>query len=498
MLDSACEDDRKDGNDMSVFRSDFLWGGATAANQCEGGWQEDGKGVGVPDTMTGGTVNTPRMFYKDIRPDIYYPSHEAIDMYHHYLEDIKLFGEMGFKCYRMSINWTRLFPNGDEEKPNPKGVAFYRSVFEALRDEGIQPLVTLSHYEFPYALTKKWNGWADRRTIDCFLRYAEVCFREFGDIVKLWLTFNEINMGLMDTIGLFSTGVMPEKEPCVAIGFGGEESHAHKQIRYQALHHQFLASAKAVKLAHSIDPSFKVGCMIAGSCVYPATCAPEDVLAAQKQTYLSNYYCGDVMVRGAYGANAKSLLAAEKIDIDLQPGDEELLKEGRVDFYSFSYYSSNCATGDPAKRENTGNLSTGVRNPYLKASDWGWTIDPKGLRYYLNEVYNRYQVPLMVVENGLGAVDELVDGTVHDDYRIDYMRQHIQQMALAVEDGVDLMGYTMWGCIDLVSAGTGEMKKRYGFIYVDKNNDGSGTLKRYKKDSFYWYKKVIASNGDEL
>ncbi len=484
---------------MSKFPKGFLWGGATAANQCEGGWQADGKGIGVPDTMTGGTVSTPRMFYKEIRPDIYYPSHESIDMYHRYLDDIKLFGEMGFKCYRLSINWTRLFPKGDELEPNPKGVAFYRSIFEALKAEGITPLVTLSHYEFPYNLCLKWNGWADRRTIDCFVRYAETCFKEYGDIVKLWLTFNEINMGLMDHIGLFSTGVMPEQEPCVAISFGGEESHAHKQTRYRALHNQFVASAKVVQLAHAMDPEFKIGCMIAGSCVYPLTCNPDDILAAQREMYKGNYYCGDVMVRGAYGAMAKRILKEEQIDLDIQPGDEEILKKGTVDFYSFSYYSSNCATGAPQEAEATGNLSVGAKNPYLKASDWGWTIDPKGLRYYCNELYNRYQKPLFIVENGLGAADVLEeDKSVHDSYRIDYMRQHMEQMAEAIEDGVELMGYTCWGCIDLVSAGTGEMKKRYGMIYVDKNNDGSGTLDRYRKDSFYWYKKVIASNGEDL
>lgn len=485
---------------MSAFPKEFLWGGATAANQCEGAWQEDGKGVAVPDTMTGGTVDTPRMFYADIRPDIYYPSHESIDMYHRYLDDIKLFGEMGFKCYRMSINWTRLYPNGDEAEPNPKGVAFYRSVFEALRAEGIQPLVTLSHYEFPYGLVKKWNGWADRRTIDCFVRYAKTCFTEFGDLVKLWLTFNEINMGLMDSTGLFSTGVMPEQQPCPALCIGGKESTAHKNLCFNALHNQFLASAKVVKLAHEMDPDFKVGCMVAGFCAYPATCAPEDVLAAQEQMYLGNYYCGDVQVRGAYGPMAKKIWARQGVTIDMQPGDAEILKAGTVDFYSFSYYSSNCASAAPARGQATGNLSMGQKNPYLKASDWGWTIDPKGLRYFLNELYGRYQIPLMVVENGLGANDTLEqDKTVHDDYRIDYLRQHILEMGKAIqEDGVDLMGYTAWGCIDLVSASTGEMKKRYGFIYVDKNNDGTGTLARYRKDSFHWYKKVIATNGADL
>ena len=485
---------------MGLFPQGFLWGGATAANQCEGGWDVDGKGIGIPDTMTGGTVSAPRMFYPDIQPGTYYPSHESIDMYHHYLDDIKLFGEMGFKCYRTSINWTRLFPNGDELEPNPNGVAFYRRIFEALRAEGIEPLVTLSHYEFPYALTKKWNGWADRRTIDCFVRYAETCFREYGDIVKLWLTFNEINMGMMDSSGLMSTGVMPEKAPCAVMDFSVQDSVKHKNIRYNALHHQFLASAKAVKFAHDNYPDLKIGCMIAGACTYPFTCKPEDILSAQAAMYQGNYYCGDVQVRGAYGAMAKSIWKREGVSIDFQPGDAETLRDGKVDFYSFSYYSSHCAAKEPPKDIGGGNLSMGAKNPYLKASDWGWTIDPDGLRYYLNEVYNRYQIPMFIVENGLGAVDVVEpDGAIHDDYRIEYLRRHIEQMGKAVsEDGVELMGYTMWGCIDLVSAGTGEMKKRYGFIYVDKDNDGNGTLKRSRKDSFYWYKKVIASNGDDL
>lgn len=485
---------------MSTFPKNFLWGGATAANQCEGGWNVDGKGVGVPDTMTGGTVSTPRMFYSEIQPDIYYPSHEAVDMYHHYLEDIKLFGEMGFKCYRMSINWTRLFPNGDDDQPNPKGVAFYRRIFEALRAEGIEPLVTLSHYEFPYNLTKKWNGWADRRTIDCFVKYAKTCFKEYGDLVKLWLTFNEINMGMMDVTGLMSTGVMPESSPCAAPSFGGKEGAAHKNIRYNALHNQFLASAKAVKFAHDNYPDLKIGCMIAGACTYPLTCKPEDILCAQAAMFRGNYYCGDVHVRGAYGAMAKKIWKEEGVTIDFKPGDEEILREGKVDFYSCSYYASHCAAKNPPEDVGGGNLSMGAKNPYLKASDWGWTIDAEGLRYYLNDVYNRYQIPLFVVENGLGAVDVVEsDGSIHDNYRIDYLRSHIEQMGKAVsEDGVELMGYTMWSCIDIVSAGTGEMKKRYGFIYVDKDNDGVGTLARSRKDSFYWYQKVIANNGEDL
>lgn len=484
---------------QSVFPKDFLWGGATAANQCEGGWQEDGKGVAVPDMIAGGDLHTPRKFYKELQEGIYYPSHESIDMYHHYLEDIKLFAEMGFKVYRMSINWTRLFPNGDEETPNQKGLDFYKKIFEALKENNIEPLVTLSHYEFPYALTKKWNGWADRRTIDCYVRYATTVMNEYKGLVKYYLTFNEINITIMDTQGLYGVGIMPDKEDGSALGFGNDESHDHLVTKYQALHHQFVASAKAVIAAREIDPEIKMGCMIAGSCNYPLTCKPEDILAAQHEMQMSNFYCGDVQVRGAYSGFAKRFLKEKDIVLDCTKEDEALLKEGTVDFYSFSYYSSHCKSAEGAKKATQGNMTMGEPNPYLKASDWGWTIDPEGLRYYLNEVYDRYQIPVMVVENGLGAIDEKeADGSVHDPYRIEYLKQHIEQMAEAIEDGVDLMGYTMWGCIDLVSAGTGEMKKRYGFIYVDKDNDGNGTLERSRKDSFYWFKKVIETNAAEL
>jgi len=484
---------------QSVFPKDFLWGGATAANQCEGGWQEDGKGVSIPDMITGGDLHTPRRFFREIQEDIYYPSHEAVDMYHHYLEDIKLFAEMGFKVYRMSLNWTRIFPNGDEETPNQAGLLFYKKIFEALKENGIEPLVTLSHYEFPYALTKKWNGWADRRTIACYEKYATTVMKEYKGLVKYYLTFNEINISMMDTQGLFSVGIFPEGDGVSALSLNGQESHEHLQTKMRALHHQFLASAKTVRASREIDPEIKVGCMIAGVCNYPLTCNPDDILAAQNAMQMGNFFCGDVQVRGHYPGFAKRYFKENKIDIQCTKEDEALLKSGTVDFYSFSYYSSNCKSAKPAEDAKQGNMSMGEPNPYLKASDWGWTIDPKGLRYYLNEVYDRYHIPVMVVENGLGAVDEKeADGSVHDTYRIDYLKQHIEQMAEAIEDGVELMGYTMWGCIDLVSAGTGEMKKRYGFIYVDKDNDGNGTMERSKKDSFYWYKKVIETNAAEL
>lgn len=479
----------------------FLWGGATAANQFEGGWQEDGKGISVPDVMTGGTKTTPRHVTDGILPEYHYPSHEAVDFYHHYKEDIALYGEMGFKVFRMSVNWTRLFPRGDEEKPNPRGIEFYRNVFSECKKYGIEPLVTISHYELPYYLAKEYGGWSNRKLIDFYLNYCKVLFEEYKDLVRYWLTFNEINILLMGTYGnLMGGGILPPGcDTAVGVLAGLDESWDNEQRRYTALHHQLVASAKAVKLAHEINPGNKLGCMLLSRIAYPYTCRPDDVLKGQQTMQLANYYCGDVHVRGAYPAFAKRLWKEKGIQIPFENGDAEALKEGTVDFMTFSYYSSSTATNDPNVPVASGNMMRGPANPYLEQSQWGWTIDPKGLRYLLNEFYGRYQIPLMVVENGLGAEDKVdEDGNIHDPYRIEYMREHIRQMAEAVEDGVELIGYTVWGCTDLVSAGTGEMAKRYGLVYVDKDNQGNGTLKRRRKDSFYWYQRVIATNGAEL
>ena len=475
----------------------FLWGGATAANQFEGGWNLDGKGPSTSDMLTGGTHTTPRRITREIEKETYYPSHEGIDFYHRYKEDIALFAEMGFKTFRLSINWTRLFPNGDELEPNEAGLKFYDNVFAELKKYNIEPLVTISHYETPFGLTKKYNGWLGRETIDCYLRYCETIFNRYNGVVKYWLTFNEINIVTHGPAAAFmGAGVMFDdvNEMSFNHGYGGHENEI-----FQALHHQFIASAKAVELAHSINKDFMVGCMIAYNTIYPYSCHPDDVFLAQYQEELNNYFCSDVQVRGSYSGFAKRFFRENNINIKMDKDDEEILKKGVVDFYTFSYYMSNCVSINPNVEQTGGNMSMGLKNPYLKASDWGWQIDPKGLRTTLNKIYNRYQIPLMVVENGFGAVDTIEeDGTINDDYRIDYLREHIREMKEAIQDGVDLIGYTTWGCIDLVSAGTGEMKKRYGFIYVDKNNDGSGTLDRYKKKSFDWYKKVIESNGEVL
>ena len=478
---------------MSVFKENFLWGGAVAANQCEGAWNEAGKGISASDVCTGGSHKRSKRITRTIEPDTFYPSHEAIDFYHHYKEDIALFAEMGFKVFRFSIAWTRIFPTGMETEPNEAGLEFYDRVIDECLSHNIEPLITISHYEMPFALTEKYNGWSSRECIDLYVRYAKTLFTRYKGKVKYWLTFNEINSGTMPMGNFLSLGILNE---------GTTEFNNQvdiPQLRFQGLHHQFVASALAVKAGHEIDPDCKIGCMIVQITTYPLTCNPDDILEAQHQNQILNQFCGDVQVRGEYPYFMKRYFKEHNIEVAMEPGDADILKEGCVDYYTFSYYMSNCATTSKNEAQTSGNIMGGAKNPYLEASDWGWQIDPKGLRYTLNELYGRYRIPLMVVENGLGAYDKIEeDGTIQDDYRIDYLRKHIEQMREAVEDGVDLMGYTPWGCIDLVSASTGEMAKRYGFIYVEKYDDGSGDLSRRKKKSFDWYKKVIETNGEVL
>lgn len=478
---------------MSVFAENFLWGGAVAANQCEGAWDEAGKGIADPDVCTGGSHARSKRITRTIEPETFYPSHEAIDFYHHYKEDIALFAEMGFKVFRFSIAWTRIFPTGMEAEANEAGLEFYDRVIDECLNYGMEPLITISHYEMPFALTEKYNGWASRECIGLYVKYAETLFKRYKGKVKYWLTFNEINAGAMPMGGFLSLGILNEG----TTDFTNQTDIP--KLRFQGLHHQFVASAHAVKAGHEIDPDCKIGCMLCYVTTYPLTCNPDDILKAQKQNQILNQFCGDVQVRGEYPSFMNRYFRENGIDIQMEFGDLEAIKEGCVDYYTFSYYMSNCATASPEQTSSSGNLMGGAKNPYLESSDWGWQIDPKGLRYTLNEIYGRYRIPLMVVENGLGAYDKKEeDGSIRDDYRIDYLRKHIEQMKEAVEDGVDLMGYTPWGCIDLVSASTGEMAKRYGFIYVEKYDDGTGDLSRRKKKSFEWYKKVIETNGEEL
>lgn len=488
-------------NTQSVFPKDFLWGGAISANQTEGAWNIEGKGESISDHITAGTKTSPRRFTAEIREGGCYPSHEAIDFYHHYKEDIALLGELGIRCLRLSIAWSRIFPKGDEKKPNPKGLEFYHKVFRECKKYGIEPLVTLSHYEMPYYLCEQYGGWRNRKVIDFFVHYCETVFREYKEEVYRWLTFNEMNT-LVSRFGtLLGAGILPE-DGADMFGLnrmGTPETKEELGERFQALHHQFVASAKAAKLAHEVNSDNQVGCMLSAAGVYPYTCSPDDMLEMQWQMRKSNWFCGDVCVRGEYPFYMNRFFEENEIRISMEPQDLMTLKEGCVDFFSFSYYTSRCVTADTKVRQTAGNMMLGVQNPYLKASEWGWIIDPKGLRYLLNEIYDRYRIPVMLVENGLGASDELKsDGTICDEYRIEYLKAHIEQMKEAIMDGVQLIGYTPWGCIDLVSASTGEMKKRYGFIYVDRNDDGSGTGERIKKDSFYWYQKCISDNGGEL
>lgn len=466
----------------------FLWGGATAANQYEGGWDEDGRGSSIADILTGGSVDKERRLTVPEPLDTeFYPNHEATDFYHHYKEDIALFAEMGFKVYRFSISWSRIFPKGDEETPNEKGLEFYDKVIDELNRYGIEPLVTISHYENPLHLSLAYGGWKNRKLIDFYLKFAKVLLERYKGKVKYWLTFNEINMLTQPFGAVFCAGML-------------DAADNTEEMRFQAMHHQLVASALAVKMAHEIDPNNQMGCMLAYHNAYPYTCHPKDVFYAQQYGQIHNSIAGDVHVRGKYPGFAWRYFNENNMNIAMEQEDEKILKEGTVDFVSISYYSSNCVSLTSEDAEQTkGNGEENLKNPYLKASDWGWQIDALGLRYVLNQIYDRYQIPIMIVENGLGAVDQLTeDGKIHDDYRIDYMRQHIEQMKEAIYDGVDLIGYTCWGCTDLVSASTGEVKKRYGLIFVDKYDDGTGDMSRKRKDSFYWYQKVIESNGEIL
>lgn len=465
-----------------TFPANFLWGGAVAANQCEGAYDEDGKGWSTQDLAPKGVVGAITDHPTEDNLKL-----KGIDFYHRYREDIAMLAEMGFSVFRFSIAWSRIFPNGDEETPNEAGLAFYDQLIDECRRHGMEPLVTLSHYETPYHLAKTYDGWCSRKMIDFFKRYVNTVMKRYKGKVHYWLTFNEINSILHNPY--LSGGILTPKE------------QLSKSDLYQAIHHELVASALVTKMAHEIDPDNKVGCMVIGVPSYPLTPNPDDVIANMEQDR-HNLYFTDVQARGAYPKYLNRYFKENGIQIQMEEGDEEILKNS-VDFISFSYYMSTCGCADPdAHPQAAGNIIPGVVNPYLRSSQWGWQIDPKGLRYLLNQFYDRYQKPLFIVENGLGARDELIekDGvlTVEDDYRIEYMREHLLQVEEAIEDGVEVLGYTSWGCIDLVSASTAQMSKRYGFIYVDRNDDGSGTMVRYRKKSFYWYRDVIASNGASL
>ncbi|MDC9821035.1 6-phospho-beta-glucosidase [Pectobacterium polonicum] len=462
---------------MKAFPDGFLWGGSVAANQVEGAWNEDGKGVSTSDLQLKG-VHGP---VTERDENISCIKDRAIDFYHQYPQDIQLFAEMGFKVLRTSIAWTRIYPEGDEAEPCEAGLAFYDRLFDEMAKHQIQPLITLSHYEMPYGLVKKLGGWGNRAVIDHFEKYARTVFSRYKDKAKHWLTFNEINMAL--------------HSPFTGIGLSGEPT---KQEIYQAIHHQLVASARAVKACHEIIPDAKIGNMLLGAVRYPMTCHPKDVLEAQSKNREWLFF-GDVQVRGTYPAWIQRYFRENGVELTVTAQDKDDLSH-TVDFVSFSYYMSGCATFEPEKYQSSrGNIIRLIPNPHLEASEWGWQIDPEGLRFLLNELYDRYQKPLFIVENGLGARDVVEeDGSIHDSYRIDYLRRHLIQVREAIDDGVELLGYTSWGPIDLVSAGTAQMSKRYGFIHVDRDDEGKGTLERRRKDSFYWYQDVINSNGKSL
>ena len=488
-------------NEVPVsFPEDFLWGGATAANQIEGAWNEDGKGMTIEDCLPYRNVGianfTAQFAYssKDLEealkagPEANYPKRHGIDFYHRYKEDIKLFAEMGFKIYRMSICWSRIFTDPEDEEPNEAGIAFYRSVFDECRKYGIEPLVTLSHYDPPLALVQRYRGWYSRKAVDLFMKYAKVCFERFGDQVKYWLTFNEVDAMLRHPIT--SGGLIEDMFDDVPF----------ETAVYQAMHHQMIASALAVKMCHEMWPESKIGCMMTKLLFYPFTPKPEDNLATQKRMR-SIYRYVDIQVFGYYPKYLLKEMENKGIKLVIGPDDARILREGTVDFVSFSYYMTSCMAADTSGLDMApGNTVNGVKNPYLPSSEWGWQTDAAGLRYSLVELYDRYRVPLFIVENGLGARDKVSeDGHIHDPYRADYLDEHVRAMSDAINvDGVELMGYTWWGCIDLISESTRQMSKRYGFIYVDLDDEGNGSYERIRKDSFYRYRDVIASRGGVL
>ena len=483
------------------FEEGFLWGGAISCSQAEGGFRDGGKGVSTQDlryldpswdreqveAKHHGSPFSTQEFEQALQDmdTTYYPNRRGIDFYHHYKEDIALFAEMGMKIFRTSICWSRIFPNGDDAQPNAQGIAYYRSMFEECKKYGIKIFATMLHYDIPVQLVLKYGGWKSRKTIDFYLRYAKVLFEEYGDLVDFWLPFNEFNAGRF----------APWDGVCL---IPDQEANLNQAV-FQCLHHQFLASARAVALCHQMLPGAKIGGMIARFTTYPATCKPQDALQALQDDQYANWFYTDIMARGRYPAYMDRYFDRFHICIEKEPGDDEILRNGTVDFLSFSYYFSQVSTSDQGWEKTAGNLIMANKNPYLETSEWGWQMDPIGLRVTLNQMYDRYGLPLFVAENGLGTTDILQqDGTVHDAYRIDYLRSHIEQMKQAVIDGVELIGYTMWGIIDVVSCGPLTMDKRYGVIYVDLDNGGKGSGKRYRKDSFYWYKKCIASNGEDL
>lgn len=485
---------------ITGFPNDFLWGAATAANQVEGGYNEGGKGLSSFDVvpfyepenrknlkvLTSDVSEEDFIKYKTGGAEGNFPKRRGSDFYHQYKEDIQLFGELGLKVYRLSISWARIFPDGLSVEPNKEGLEFYKNVFSQCKKYGMEPLVTMSHYEIPVDIVDQFNGWESKETIHHFARYANVILNEFKNDVTYWIIFNELNMTVFSPYT--GAGILQERIVSKNI----------ETAKYKAIHHQFLAAAKVTSIARSINPGFKIGCMIARLENYAATCRPEDQFSALQDDQLNCFFL-DVSVRGKYPGYMTRFFAEHDIEFEITEEEKRLLASNTSDFISFSFYNTYVAKYDDTGTRVSGNLVDSEPNPYLKTTEWNWPIDPLGFRITLNRLYDKYQVPLFVAENGLGANDKLEEsGAVHDTYRIEYLREHIAAMKEAVKDGVEIFGYTVWTAIDLVSCGTNEMSKRYGFIYVDADNYGNGSYKRFKKDSFAWYQKVIKSNGELL
>lgn len=483
----------------SGFPKGFLWGGAISASQAEGAYDAGGKGLDTQnlryfnadwnrderDLNRNINMTTDRFNKALIDTDITnYPFRWGIDFYHKYKEDLAMMEEMGMNIFRTSIDWSRIFPNGDDQEPNEEGINFYINLFDECHKRGMKVFATMLHYNIPVNLVTKYGGWKNRKTIDFYLRYARVLFERIGDRVDYWLPFNEINAGKFN----------PYNGVCLI----KDQEEDYESTIFQCLHHQFIANALTIKMAHEIIPGSMVGGMIARFTTYPATCKPDDVMQMILDDQYSNFFYADIMARGRYPGYMDRYFNDNGIIINKEPGDDEILENNKVDFLSFSYYMSMVSTTNKEWDKTSGNLVSGNKNPYLEASEWGWQIDPVGLRISLNQLYDRYQLPMFVTENGLGAFDEIKEGKIHDHYRIDYLKEHVKQMKEAIIDGVELIGYTMWGIIDIVSCGTIEMKKRYGVIYVDQDERGEGSKKRYKKDSFYWYQDCIKSNGEDI
>lgn len=469
------------------FPKDFLWGGAIAANQAEGAWNIDGKGPSMADIeeLPLEYSRTKVVGFKHTRKELleaskdttkFYPRRYGIDFYHTYKEDFALMKEMGFKCFRTSFNWTRIFPNGDELEPNEAGLQYYDNLLDEMHKNGIEPVMTISHYEMPIHLIAEYGGWYSKEVINFFTHFCEVLFKRYHTKVKYWIVFNQIN----------SLGGWGE---FASLGMLEDEFDDWESAKYQATHHQFVASARAKKLAKEIDPTMQIGMMLGDDATYYATCDPKDVFANTQFMQMSVYFYSDILIHGEYPGYALRHFKDHHINVEITKEDETLLKENTIDFLSFSYYHT---------KVKDANHKEPQPNPYLEKSIWGWAINPIGFRNSLNLYWDRYHMPMFIAENGLGALDTVEDGKIHDDYRIAYLKAHIEQMKEAIKDGVEVFGYASWGPIDIISCSQGEMSKRYGYIYVDLDDRQNGSGKRIRKDSFYWYQKVIATNGEEL